>query len=85
MTNSLDVFMMLVTEYLTNAHSAGGSFTYTTGHVTALGTRELYTVKTLDKRTTHWVPAVCPIDIKTDRPAVECGYTDCSSYGRRDN
>ena len=42
---------------------------------------KVYTVKTLDKRTTHWVPAVCPIDIKTDRPAVECGYTDCSSYG----
>lgn len=42
---------------------------------------KVYTVKTPDKRTTHWVPAVCPIDIRTDRPAVECGYTDCSGYG----
>ena len=31
----------------------------------------VYTIRTPDKRTTYWVPAVCPIDITTDRPAVE--------------
>jgi formamidopyrimidine-DNA glycosylase len=29
----------------------------------------VYTVKTPDKRTTHWVPNVMPIDIKCDLPA----------------
>lgn len=41
---------------------------------------KVYTVKTPDKRTTYWVPAVCPIDIKTDRPATECGGPN-GSYG----
>lgn len=40
---------------------------------------KVYSVKTADKRTTHWVPAVCPIDIKTDRPAIEQISPD-SSY-----
>lgn len=35
---------------------------------------KVYTAKTPDKRTTYWVPAVCPIDIKTDCPAAENGW-----------
>lgn len=44
---------------------------------------DVYTVRTPDKRTTYWVPAVCPIDIKTDRPATETVGISMSKCGER--
>lgn len=41
---------------------------------------KVYTVRTPDKRTTYWVPAVCPIDIRTDKPATESQATQ-DGYG----
>lgn len=39
---------------------------------------QVFMVRTPDKRTTYWVPAICPIDIKTDCPAT---HSLSSSFG----